>query len=327
MRRREFLGLSRIGGLWVLVAWSRSAIAQTATPRKVGVLRVNPENNEIFADQFRRDMVALGWDDGRNIRFEFRWAGGDNQALPKLAEELARQEVDAIVTFGIAGSRAAQRASRRIPIIAMADDLVVSGLAESMARPGGNTTGISVLVSELDIKRLELLHEALPEARRIAALADPSMNRDLHHAELKNAAGKLGIDLAVFEAETGQHVARALDALIEKRVEAVNVLASPMLNGARADIVGRLNRARIPAIFEWPETAQEGGFMGYGPRIASVYRQVAILVDKILRGAKPTDLPIAQPTEFALVVNLSTAKALGIALPQSFLLRADEVIE
>ena len=322
MRRREFLG--GIGSS--AVGWPLAAQAQEQGRLPVvGVLRPNPKETEPFAEPFRRYMRAIGWEDGRNVRFLFVWAEGRNERAPALAEKLVAQNVDLIITFGDPAIRAAQRATQAIPIVGMTDDMVGSGLAASMARPGGNTTGVSILAPELDVKRLEILHEFVPQARRIAVLADPSTIST--RAQLTSAARDLGVELVVFEAQNPAEIGGPLDAIAVAKVEAINVLASPQLNAARHVIIERTRNARLPAIYQFPETAEEGGLLSYGPRVLLCYRHVVSLVDKVLRGTKPADLPIEQPSKFELAVNLKTAIAIGMTIPPTLLLRADEVIE
>ena len=291
----------------------------------VGVLRPTPKDTDQFAEPFRRYMRAIGWEDGRTVRFMFVWAEGRNERAPALAEELVAQNVDLIVTFGDPAIRATQRATQAIPIVGMTDDMVGSGLAASMARPGSNTTGVSILAPELDVKRLEILHEFVPQARRIAVLADPSTIST--RTQLANAARDLGVELLVFEVQNPAQIGGPLDAIATARVEAVNVLASPQLNAARHVIIERTRNARLPAIYQFPETAEEGGLLSYGPRVLLCFRHVVSLVDKVLRGTKPADLPIEQPSKFELVVNLKTAIAIGMTIPPTLLLRADQVIE
>jgi putative ABC transport system substrate-binding protein len=207
----------------------------------------------------------------------------------------------------------------------MTDDMVGSGLAASLARPGGNTTGVSILASELDAKRLEVLHEFAPHLQRIAVLADPSTIST--RAQLESAGQKLRAQLSYFEAQSPDQIARALDAIAAAKVGAVNVLASPLLYASRRLIIERMRSARLPAIYQWQESAREGGLLAYGPSIQLCYRQVVNLVDKVLRGAKPADLPIEQPSKIGLAVNLKTATELGMPIPPAMLVRADEVIE
>jgi putative tryptophan/tyrosine transport system substrate-binding protein len=321
MNRREF-----IAGLGGVATWPLVARAQQGHLPLVGVLRPNPKDIvETFAEPFRRYMKAIGWEEGRNIRFLFVWADGHSERAPALARELVAQNVDLIMPFGDPAIRAAQNATNAIPIVGMTDDMVGSGLVASLARPGGNTTGVSILASELDVKRLEVLHEFIPQARRIAVLADTTTIST--RAQLTSAALKLDVELVRFEVGSPGELARALDSIGAAKVEAVNVLASPLLNLSRLHIIDRMRDARLPAIYQWAETAEDGGLLAYGPRNLLCYRHVVSLVDKVLRGAKPADLPVEQPSKFDLVVNLTTASALGVTIPPTLLLRADEVIE
>jgi putative tryptophan/tyrosine transport system substrate-binding protein len=321
LKRREFITL--LGGA---AAWPLAARAQPSRMPFVGVLRPNPKDIiETFAEPFRRYMKAIGWEQGRNIRFLFVWAEGHSERAPALVGELIAQNVDLIITFGDPAIRAAQRATKAIPIVGMTDDMIGSGLAASLARPGGNTTGVSILASELDAKRLEILHEFVPQAGRIAVLADSTTVST--RAQLTSAARDLNVELVRFDAGSPDELARALDAIAAAKVEAVNVLASPLLNVSRLQIIDRMRDARLPAIYQWAETAEDGGLLAYGPRNLLCYRHVVSLVDKVLRGAKPADLPIEQPSKFELAVNLKTASAIGMTISPTLLLRADEVIE
>jgi putative tryptophan/tyrosine transport system substrate-binding protein len=321
LRRREFITF--LGGA---AAWPLAAHAQQSAMPVIGVLRVNPQDTtETFAEPFRRYMRALGWVEGRNIRFLFVWAAGQNERLPVLAQELVAAGVNMVIAFGDPGVKAAQRATAQVPIVGMTSDLVYSGAVPSMRRPGGNTTGVSILASELDLKRLELLHDFVPQARRIGLLVDPTATRD--RDQFETAARLLGIEIEMFDAESRDQIPRTLDAVAASRVEAVNVLASALLNSARGLMIERLRAARLPAIYEWPETAEEGGFLAYGPRNLLCYRLVVGLVDKILRGAHPADLPVEQPDRFELVLNLKTAGELGLTFSAPLLLRADQLIE
>ncbi len=321
--RREFI--QTCGALALSAPFSGSAQVAKRRP-VVGVVRVNPrDTNETFVEPFRRDMASLGWTEHDNIEFQVAWAGGRNAALPALFTDMVARKVDVIVTFGPTGARSAQQATSTIPIVAMTDDLDGTGLVKSMARPGGNLTGVSILASELDTKRLEILHEAAPSAKRIGVLYEPALARSL--PKLKAAAPAFGIDIVVAGGQTESEIAAGIKSLIKERVGAVNVLASANINAYRAYQIAEFERARLPAIYEWPETAEQGGLLGYGPRNTAVYRQVAELVNKILRGAKPADLPVEYPTKFELVVNQKAAKAIGLSIPQSVILRADKVIQ
>jgi putative tryptophan/tyrosine transport system substrate-binding protein len=322
VNRRAFITL--LGG--AAAGWPLVARAQQSRLPVVGVLRPNRRDVlETFAEPFRRYMRAIGWEEGRNVRFLFLWTEGLAERTPALAGELVAQNVDLIVTFGDPATRAAQRATAAIPIVAMTDDMVGSGLAASLARPGGNTTGVSILASELDVKRLEVLHEFVPQARRIAVLADATTVST--RAQLASAARDLDVEPGWFEAGSPEELSRAVDALTAAKVDAVNVLASPLLNFWRLQIIDRMRDARLPAVYQWPESVEDGGLLAYGPRNLLCYRHVVSLVDKVLRGAKPADLPIEQPTKFELAVNLKTAGAIGMTISPTLLLRADEVIE
>ena len=266
-----------------------------------------------------------GWEAGRNVQLVVRRLEGNNESLSALVNELVALRADVIVVFGDAQLRAAQQLSHDIPIVGMSEDLLGSRFVASMARPGSNTTGVSLLASELDVKRLEILHEFVPRARRVGVLADPTTLST--RPQLEKAARNLGVELVVATAKDRDEIRLAIDSMVAARVEAVNVLASPILNQSRTPIMDRMRQTRLPAIYQWPETAKEGGFLAYGPSLVASYRQIADFVDRILKGAKPGDLPIQQPTKYELVINLKTAKALGITIPQSLLQRADYVIE
>jgi putative tryptophan/tyrosine transport system substrate-binding protein len=236
--------------------------------------------------------------------------------------------VDVIYVSGEPGIRAAQQATTTIPIVGFAEDMVGSGLVNSLAHPGGNTTGVSILATELNGKHQEILIEAVPGLRRMAALADPSTATPQQLQALKDAARARGVELSIYQVTTAEEIPSAIDAMKASGAAAVNVLPSPLLYGNRQIIRQRVAALRLPAIYQSPEEAEEGGFIAYGPRLVQMFRElVAPQIVKVLRGAKPADIPVEQPTKFDLVINLKTAKALGLTLPESFLLRADEVIE
>ena len=318
-------------GLAVVVALSLFLASVTAEAQQgrvpvIGVIRNGSKpTNDVVTSRFRRDMQALGWEDGRNIRYLFMYADARDERFPALAADLVARPVDVIIVFGDPAIRAAQRATSTIPIVGLADDMVGSAFAASMARPGGNVTGVSILAGELDAKRLALLHELIPHARRIGVLADPTAVPTVPQVE--KAARDLGIDVVTRPAKNREEIGRALGAMIAARVGAVNVLASPVLDGHRKFIIDRVRQARLPAIYQWPESARDGGLASYGPGQALAYQQLTRFVDKILKGAKPADLPVEQPTTFELVINLKTAQALGLTIPPSVLGRADQLIE
>ncbi len=227
---------------------------------------------------------------------------------------------------GAEAARAAQKATQRIPIVALADDLLGSKLVVSMSHPEGNTTGVAIFSPQLDAKRLELLHEAVPGARRIAVLADRQPIPNI--SALESAAQGFGIEIAPFAARSEEDVIRAIDGMRAAQVEAVNLLASPILSSKLGSVIrDRLALRRLPAVWQWPEDAERGGLIGYGPRLSMVYDQCARQVAKLLRGAKVVDVPVEQPTKFELIVNLKTAKMLGVEIQPTLLSRADSTIE
>jgi putative ABC transport system substrate-binding protein len=321
MRRRDFITL--VGG--AAAAWPLAARAQQSLMPVIGVLRVNRKEDETFVAPFRRYMQAAGWEEGRNVRYDFVWADMRIERIPALASELVGRKVNLVVTFGDLAIRAVQQATPRTPIVGLADDLVGSGLVASMARPGGNTTGVSILASELDVKRLEVLREFVPQARQIAILAGPTT--DSAREQLEKAARGMGVQLSFFEVKSPAQIGPPLFAIAGGGINAVNVLASPLLSNDRGVIIDFLREKRLPAIYQYPEFAEEGGLLAYGPRQLLATRHVASLVDKILRGGIPGDLPIEQPAKFQLVVNLKAASAIGLTISPSLLLRADDVIE
>ena len=220
-----------------------------------------------------------------------------------------------------------QTATRAIPILGMFDDMVGSGLVSSLARPGGNLTGISILASELDGKRQEILMELVPASHHMAALADPNTKGAASLETLRSDTAARGVELSIYPDSSPEEIIAAIDKAQAAGATALNVLASPILYTNRKIILERSAALRLPAIYQWPETAGEGGLAAYGPRFIKVWRQLARQVVKVLRGTKPADIPVEQPTEFELVVNLKNAKALGVTIPPSILLLADEVIE
>ncbi len=323
MNRRELLSA---GGAFLLPATVAVAPAAQTLPL-VGVLRMNSPGTERFEPIFRRDMGRLGWQDGRTIRYRYAFAEGQPERLDGLAAELVQAGSQVLLAFGLPGIAAAQRATKTIPIIGLADDLVGSGLVQSTSRPGGNTTGVAVLGYELDARRLELLHEMAPHASRVAIVHDPGSGLKDGPAKLAQAGSRLGLTLTFFPASSRRQIEQVLDAIAGSRVEAVNILASPVLNGARAQFIARMAAIRLPAVYEWPETVDEGGLLAYGPRLSLCFRYMAVMLDRILHGDRPADLPIEQPTADTLAINVGTARALGLPLPPSLLLRADVVVD
>ena len=323
MRRRDIITL--VGR--AAVAWPLAARAQEAgRTYRLGGLTVNPRDAPLWVAMFD-ELRRAGFIEGKNLTIDWHQYGSHVDLIPEFAVALVKAKVDVIVATGDAAIRAAQQATTTIPILGSTDDMVGSGLVNSMARPDGNTTGTSILAAELDGKRQEILIEAVPGIRHMAVLADSKRNASQLQS-LQDAARARGIELSIYQIVRPEDVSAALDAAKASGAAALNVLSSPVLYGSRQIIIQRVAALRLPAIYQFPEEAEEGGFIGYGPRVVQLYRElVASMLVKLLRGAKPADLPIEQPTKFELVINLKTAKALGLTIPESFLVRADEVIE
>jgi ABC-type uncharacterized transport system substrate-binding protein len=324
MRRRQFIKL--FGG--AAAAWPLAARAQEpGRTYRLGVLfqstRSTPYSVAFYDELQRRGFVMA-----QNLVIDDRGYGLKVEQLAGHALEIVKGQVDVIFAGGDAGIRAAQQTTTTIPILAIADDMFKSGFVTSLSKPEGNMTGLSLLATELDGKRQEILLEALPSAQRMAALADANGTSPQQLQALQDAARTRGVDLVVYRAAKAGEIAGAIDKAKSSDAAALNVLASPFLNANRAFIIERAAASRLPAIYQWPETAEEGGFIAYGPRIVQLFRNVlARQCVRLLHGAKPADIPVEQPTKFELVVNLKTAKAIGVNVPNSLLLRADEVIE
>ena len=324
MRRREFITLL-LGG--AAAAWPLAASAQEpGRTYRLGGLSQSPRDAPFLVALFD-ELRRLGFIEGQNLIIDGRGYGVRIGQFAEIAAELVKVQVDAIYCAGDAAIRAAQRATATIPILAIADDMVAAGLVRSLAKPGGNTTGVSIFATELDGKRQDILIEAVPGLRRMAALAD--LNKAAAKLDaLQEAARARGIELSIHAVANPDEIVRAIGAAKTSEAAALNVLASPLLNAYRRVIIERAAVLRLPAIYQWPETAEEGGFAAYGPRIIQLYREaMARQLGRLLRGARPADLPIEQPSKFELVINLPTARALGLEVPPALLTRADKVIE
>jgi putative ABC transport system substrate-binding protein len=280
-------------------------------------------------EAFRHGLRDLGYVEGQNIALEYRFAAGQNERLPELAAELVHLQVDMIVTNSGAAAQAARDATETIPIVmAAGGDLVRLGVVASLAQPGGNLTGLSIMTQELDGKRLELLKEALPHVSRVAVLWNASNPaRPDAFREIEATARGLGLQLHSLAVWHPDELDSAFAAMSREGAEALITLGDAVLWNQRARVVALAAQHRLPAVFDAREFADAGGLMAYGPHVPDSYRRAASFVDKILKGAKPADLPVEQPTKFELVLNLTTAKALGIMMPPSLLLLADEVIQ
>jgi putative ABC transport system substrate-binding protein len=320
--------MRRLGLLLALCA-AVPAFAQDVTRLPlVGVLRINSAaNNEPTATLLRDELAALGDVDGKNIRLDFRLAEGEAGRFAELAEALVREKASVIVAQGPAAARAAQRATRTTPVVAASSDLVALGLIDSMARPGHNITGVSLLIPELDAKRLEVLKEILPAARRFGLLSDPANSDPPGLQVIADTARALGVDLRTVDVPSPRDFPTAIASLRAQGVEGVNVLSSPLMFQFGEELGPLLLAHKLPAICEWPEMAASACLASYGTTLRELYSMEAALTDKMLKGASPADTPAQQPTRFQLVINQKMARAIGVAIPQSILARADEVIE
>jgi ABC-type uncharacterized transport system substrate-binding protein len=324
MNRREFITL--LGGAaaaWPLAAWA----LEPRRSYRLGVM-VGQSRDTPMVAAFFDELRMSGFIEGQNLAIVAGGFGLRDEQRPALAAEIVKLAPDVIWNIGsVIGTRALQELTKTIPIVTLGDDIVGEQLVRSLSRPGGNITGISILSPELDGKRQEILIEAVPGVRRLAALADSKVSTPHQLQMLQEAARGHGIDLAIYSARTPEDIIPAMNQAKAGGAAALNVLATPLFALNRRIVVGRAAELRLPAIYQWPEMADEGGFAAYGPRQTEIYRQEARLVAKIFRGAKPADLPAEQPTRFELVINLPTAKALGLDVPPTLLARADEVIE
>ena len=324
MRRRYLIALLCGGALLF------STLGRAQVPGRVyrlGFLSDVPRQDPSIVAAFD-ELRRSGFVEGQNLRVEGGFSIRDEET-PEVAARLVAAGVDVIWTGGYPRTRAAQQATRTIPIVTMADDLVLSGLASSLSHPGGNTTGISLLATELDGKRQELLTELVPAARHIAALADPRITAPEQLRALEDAARLRGIKLSIYQATKPDEIIPAIDTAQASGALALNVLAGPLFNtnASRQLILDRVAALKLPAIYQWPETPEAGGLAGYGPRWLQLNRQRARQIIKIFRGVKPADIPVEQPDRFELVINLHTAKAIGLVVPSTLLDLADKVIE
>ena len=321
MRRRDF-----IAGLGGVATLPFSARAQQPTPPVFGMLLVfSREVGKIFTAPISAYMHALGYAEGKNIAFDFRFADGNPQRLPELAGQLVATKPAVIATFGDAAARAAQAATTSIPIVAQSEDLVRANIVISMRQPEGNITGVSIMGTELDAKRLEILAEMLPKRGSVLLLADPTTHRESRPG-LNATAQALGLTLEEAIVGTPQEIEQALRGAREKGVAGVNVLSSALLFALRGRIVSLAAELGLPTIYQWPRPLRKAAWSPTG-QVSSAPLPGSTLVDKVLKGAKPRELPVEQPTRFTLTVNLKTAQALSLNLPPSILLRADKTIE
>jgi len=318
----QVLVILSVGILWAPLAAGAQSPAKV--PR-IGLVRPGspPDPN---AEAFLQGLRDLGYVEGRTIAIEYRWAQGRPERYLDLTSELVRLQVDVIFTTGHAGVLAAKQATSTIPIVSVMVDAAGAGLVASLARPGGNLTGVSMLNPELSGKRMELLKEAIPKLSRVAILRDPRQPpTDLSATEA--AARALGLHAQTLEVRDINDLDAALVVAKKGRAGALNILASAFFFAHRARVVEGVATAHLPAMYQFAEFVAAGGLMAYGPHFPDVFRRAAAHVDKILKGAKPADIPVEQPTRFELAINLKTAKALGLTFPPSVLIRAEQVIQ
>ena len=318
----------------ISAVYANSVIAAAAQPAgrtvTIGYLgNSSPSLESDLVEAFRNGLRQLGYVEGRNLILKFEWAEGQQERHSALVRELVRLKPDVILTAGTPGTLAAKQATQSIPIVAaLVGDPVAAGLVLSLAKPGGNVTGLSGLTPELDGKRLELLKEAVPKLSQVAVLRNPNnLVTTINWKAMQLAAAVLGVKLQPVDARDPNDLDLALAKIKAAHPDGLAIIADRFLFTYRASIVQFVVTNRLPGIFPYREFAQEGGLMAYGPDYAEMYRRAATYVDKILKGAKPGDLPIEQPTTFELVVNMKTAKALGIKIPNTILMRATKVIE
>ena len=328
MRRRALLSLIASGmAMWPLLLHAQ----QSAVPVIGFLTTASPTSRsgeQITA--FHNGLRDGGYTEGQNVRIEYRWANDDYSRLRVLAGELVSLRVDVVVAAGgHVSALAAQDATKEIPIVfTTVTDPVKDGLVRSLNRPGGNATGTAGLTSELDSKRLEFLHEMKPAAAVVGVLVNPNRpGLDSQSRELEAAADKLNLKLEIQKASTDREIDGAFQAFGSRRVDVLLVTADPFFNNHREQVLSLAARHSLPAIFQWREFVTAGGLMSYGPSITEAYHQTGIYAGRILKGDKPADLPVMQPTRFELVINLLTAKALGIEMPTTLIARADKVVE
>ena len=326
MRRRDFITL--LGGA---AAWPLAARAQQSTMPVIGFLHTgSPEVTPNLVAGFRQGLSEAGFIDGRNVTIEFRWAHNDSSRLPELAADLVRQRVNVIATpNGDQAAFAVKAATTAIPIVfSSTGDPVKNGLLASYNRPGGNLTGVTSLLQELGAKRLEFLHELLPGATRFAVLVHEgnTLNGRVI-TDLRAAASSLGFQIEVLSAGTNRDIDMAFAALPQKRADALLTAPSALFGARRLQLTTLAARYAMPVMYHDRQYTESGGLMSYGTSLADIYRQVGVYTGRVLRGEKPADLPVLQPTKLELVINLQAARTIGIEVPATLLAAADEVIE
>jgi putative ABC transport system substrate-binding protein len=329
MRRREFVVAIAGGAVasWRLARW-KTASAEVKVPR-VGFVQAGlQQDNQGLLDAFRGGLAALGWNDGSNIEILDRWAEDHSERLPAIVKELVGSGIAVLITGGSTPTLAAKRASVRTPIVFVGiDDPVALGIVDSLGQPGGNATGLSLTSSEVITERLQLLRELVPSLHRLAVIVRDDPGLDQKVLDIRSEAGRMGIEPLMLEATTGKALELAFARLRGDRCEALYVASGPLGPVKRARIIELAAAARLPAIYSFRIFPADGGLMSFAADFADLYRRAASFADKILKGAVPANLPVEPPRKFDLVINLTTAKALGLTIPPALLARADEVIE
>ena len=326
MSRRRFIVL--LGG--AALGWPLAGRAQQKAMPVIGYLSsTSPGANAPNVAAFHQGLSETGYVEGKNLAIEYRWAEGRYDRLPALAADLVGRRVDVMIsTGGTPGALAAKSATSTIPIVFVAGDPVGEGLVASLARPGGNLTGVSIMATELMAKRLELLSELVPQARVIALLVNPNnLQTERIIRDVQEAARAKGLQLPILKAATEGEIETAFASLVQLQARALVVSIDAFFNSRREQLAALASRHAVPEIYAAREFAVAGGLLSYGLSLTAINRQVGVYAGKILKGAKPAELPVQQPTRFELVLNLKTAKALGLTVPQALLARADEVIE
>jgi ABC-type uncharacterized transport system substrate-binding protein len=324
IRRRDFVIL--LGG--AAAAWPLAARAQQpGRTYRLGGLTPSRRDGPHYAALFD-ELQRLGFVEGQNLEIDWRGYGRPNEEFSAIAVELIKARVDVVYCAGDIAIRAAQQATTTVPILAVTDDMVRSGLVRSLAEPGGNTTGVSIFGYELDGKRQDILIEAVPGLRNLVALADVNGSPPQHLQALQDRARARGAELLINRITRTEEIVPAIEAAKTSGGMALNVLSSPLLFANRRMIIERTAALYLPAIYQWAEMANEGGLIAYGPRFLQIFRDLARRqLIKLFRGVRPADLPVEQPTRFDLVINVRTAKTIGHEIPAALVLRADEVIE
>jgi len=277
-------------------------------------------------ESFRQTLNLLGFVEGQNVEIDLQFAKEGLRQIPNLAGDLVRRKVDVILTFGDFAPRVVREATQQTPIVVISDDLIGAGLVSSLSAPGGNITGLTILSPELSAKRLEILREVLPPISRVAVLRDPTTGASQVAASEK-AAQALNVELEILQVTNAAQLPYAFEEAKTKNAEALNVFSSPFLASLGSEIIQLATEYRLPTIYQWREHVEAGGLVSYGPSLATMFRQAAIMVSRILKGTSPSAIPIEQPTRFELVVNATTTKYLQLMIPREVLLRADDVID